>query len=292
MNLLSRTYSLLHVDSVKLNKNWQYNNVISPYYRLYYIDEGDGIISNNTTNLKLEAGYLYLIPSFTLCNLSCDHYLSQYFIQFFEKSPEGLSLFHNSRYLMKLQARKIDVMHFKRMLKTNPGRGINRSDNPNVYEKEKYYKEYQSFNKNMKPNIQLENQGIILQLLSRFLKSSQFNSETFSNIPSKILESMNFIQLNLNKHLTVRELAERACKNIDYFSRQFFAHVGQRPLDYIHQKKIERAQYLIITTNKTLFEIAIDTGFGNTAHFSKIFKKLVGTPPGKYKNNINQLGGL
>lgn len=102
------------------------------------------------------------------------------------------------------------------------------------------------------------------------------------------MNTINFIQMNLHKPLTVEKLADRAFKNKDYFSRQFFNHVGQRPLHYIHQKRIERAQYLIITTNKTLQDISTSTGFSNVAHFSKIFKKIVGTPPGKYKNNIIQ----
>ncbi|MDX1469891.1 MAG: hypothetical protein R3213_00210 [Flavobacteriaceae bacterium] len=93
-NFLARTFSLLHVDYVKLNKKWIYSNVISQYYRLYYIDDGEGMISDNSGELILEPGYLYLIPSFTLYNLSCGKYLSQYFIQFFEKSPEGYIVQH------------------------------------------------------------------------------------------------------------------------------------------------------------------------------------------------------
>src|SRR5262249_18727327 len=95
------SFSLLHVDHVKLDRKWNYSHVISPYYRLYFIDEGEGFISNADKTLKLEAGYIYCIPSFTLCHLRCPGYLSQYFIQFFEESPDGISLFHNSRSLMK-----------------------------------------------------------------------------------------------------------------------------------------------------------------------------------------------
>jgi len=35
---------------------------------------------------------LYIIPSFTLCDLRCNEYLSQYFLHFFEESVEGISL--------------------------------------------------------------------------------------------------------------------------------------------------------------------------------------------------------
>ncbi|MCH5717947.1 hypothetical protein [Niabella hibiscisoli] len=92
--ILKHSFSLLHVDHVRLNRKWNYNNVISPYIRIYYIDQGQGVISTITEKLILEPGYLYIIPSFTLCDLQCTHTLSQYFIHCFEDSPSGLSLFH------------------------------------------------------------------------------------------------------------------------------------------------------------------------------------------------------
>ncbi|RVT79883.1 AraC family transcriptional regulator [Flavobacterium sufflavum] len=278
------SFSLLHIDYVKLDQKWNFNNVISPYYRLYYIDEGIGTISNNSDKLILESGFLYLIPSFTICNLNCEEYLSQFFIQFFEESPDGISLFNHNRNVMKLPATETDISLIKQMLQNNPGRGINRSNNPKVYEKEAYYKEYQSHNSELKPHLKFENQGILLLLISRFLNTKNFRQNTSQSMPSKILDTMSYIQLHLDKNLSVAELAQRVNQNQDYFSKQFLIHTGQRPLNYIHEKKIERAQYLIATTNKSFLEIALDTGFSNLPHFSKIFKQIVSLTPGEYRN--------
>ncbi|WP_426485325.1 helix-turn-helix domain-containing protein [Flavobacterium sp. 2] len=278
------SFSLLHVDYVKLYQNWNYNNVISPYYRLYYIDEGEGFISDQYGRLTLEPGNLYLIPSFTICNLNCDDYLSQYFIQFFEESPDGISLFSNNRSVMKLPAEEIDIALIKRLLQSNPGRGINRSENPEVYEKEVYYKEYLSLNNRMKPHLAFENQGTLILLISKFLKLTNLKADETKSISSKILDTMSYVQLNLSKNITISELAKRVNQNQDYFSKQFLNHTGQRPLNYIHEKKIERAQYLITTTTKSFLEIALNTGFSNLPHFSKIFKKIVKVTPGEYRN--------
>jgi len=70
---LQHFFSLLHVNHVQPDRSWHFNNVISPYYRLYFIDEGHG-------------------------------YLSQYFIHFFEESPHGISLFYNKRTPQKMKA--------------------------------------------------------------------------------------------------------------------------------------------------------------------------------------------
>lgn len=288
-SIFKYSFSLLHVDYVKLNHNWNYNNVISPYYRLYYIDDGTGFISDSTDRLTLEPGNLYLIPSFTICNLNCDAYLSQYFIQFFEESPDGISLFNNNRNVIKMPASEIDVMLIKRLLHSNPGRGINRSDNPKIYEKEAYYKEYQSLNNEMKTHLKFENQGILLQLISRFLSSKDFKINNSQSVPSKILNTMSYVQLHLDENITVAQLAKRVNQNQDYFSKQFLIHTGQRPLNYIHEKKIERAQYLIATTNNTFLEIAMNTGFSNLPHFSKIFKQIVSLTPGEYRQQNSHL---
>jgi AraC family transcriptional regulator len=156
------TFSLLNVDYVKLTSKWDYQNVISPYYRIYYIDEGLGEISDQLYSLKLEPGYLYIIPSFTLCNLHCNEYLRQYFVQFFEDSVNGSSLFSQSRTVLKIKATQMDIDLFKRMLEINPGRGINRSDNPKIYEKNIFYKEYQELNNRQSLASYLETQGILL----------------------------------------------------------------------------------------------------------------------------------
>ena len=288
--ILKHSFSLLHVDRVKLDNKWNYTNVISPYYRLYLIDEGEGFISHLENTVKLEAGYIYLIPSFTLCNLHCSSFLSQYFVQFFEDSSDGISLFYNNRTLMKLKASSLDVENFKRLLTINPGRGINRSYNPRVYEKNAYYKEYQELNNMQSMSSFMESQGIILQLTSRFLTSETFKQNKLCSISSKILDAISYIQLNLQQNLTVAFLAERANHHPDYFSRLFCQYTGDRPLSYINDKRIERAQYLITTTNMPYSDIAKEIGFEHLPYFSKIFKKLIGMTPSEYKRknqNIN-----
>ncbi|HSC39494.1 MAG TPA: AraC family transcriptional regulator [Chitinophagaceae bacterium] len=281
--LLKHSFSLLNVDYVQLNDQWNYKNVISPYYRLYYIDKGEGLIYNAQQRLKLEAGFIYIIPSFTLCNLKCQASLGQYFIQFFEESADCISLFQHDRNLTKVEASATDILNFKRLLEINPGRGINRSDNPKVYEKSVYYREYQDLNNKQNVADYLETQGIIMQLVSRFLTGKCFPHNTPQAIPSKVLDTISYIQLNLKEALTIAALAKRVNQHQDYFSRNFMQYTGERPLHFIHQKRIERAQFLITTTNMPYNDIATNTGFDNLPHFSKVFKKMTGTTPNNYR---------
>jgi len=191
---------------------------------------------------------------------------------------------------MKLKAGPLDIENFKRILAINPGRGINRSDNPKAYEKNIYYKEYQELNGMQNISAFMETQGIILQLTSRFLMPETFKQDKVNSIPSKILDAISYIQVNLRQNLTVALLSERANQHPDYFSRLFYQYTGDRPLSYINDKRIERAQYLITTTNMSYSDIAKEIGFENPPYFSRIFKKLTGMTPGHYKRrnqNIN-----
>jgi AraC family transcriptional regulator len=205
--ILRHTFSMLNVDYVKLDSRWNYKNVVSPYHRIYYIDEGEGEISDAEKTVTLEACYLYIIPSFTLCNLICRSYLSQYFVQFFEESPDGTTLFTNSRAVFKVKAMEIDMVNFQRLVAINPGRGIKRSDNPKVYEKNVYYKQYQEMNNSQSLPHFLETQGILFQLVARLSEHEMTYKSNNHFIPAKIIEAMQFITINLHLSLSVSFLA-------------------------------------------------------------------------------------
>ena len=288
--VLQHTFSLLNVDYVKLTSRWNYTNVISPYYRIYYIDGGAGELTAPEVSLKLEPGYLYIIPSFTFCNLNCKDQLSQYFVQFFEESSDGISLFANNRTILKVAATEIDIQLFRRLLAINPGRGINRSDNPRIYEKDIFYKEYQELNNKQNIATYMETQGILLQLVSRFLDPQIYKFHERNLIPVKIIDTLSYILVNLNHDLSVMHLASRVNQNIDYFSRQFKLYTGVRPVNYINEKRIERAQYLLGTSRQSYSEISVQTGFETLSYFSKTFKKFTGMSPRDYKKQIYMVG--
>lgn len=281
--MVKHSFILLNVDYVELGDKWNYRNVLSPYYRMYYIDKGEGSISDQTATWVLEPGYLYLVPGFTLCNLKCTGFMGQYFVHFFEDALDGLSLFHNSQTVYKIKATEMDIANFKRLLEINPFRKINRSDNPQVYEKGIYYREYEELNNKQSYELFMETQGILLQLISKFISTDQLRQKDTTAIPSRIVDLLGFIQLNLSNTVTVKMLAGMVNLHPDHLSRLFLKLTGERPLSYIHRKRIERAQYLMITTDMSLSQIAAATGFDNVAHFSRVFKKITSLTPARYR---------
>lgn len=282
--VLKGTFSLLNVDYVQLGSSWNYQNVTSTFYRIYLIDDGSGVLYNPASSCTLEKGYLYMVPSFTTCNYNCRDYLSQYYISFIEDAPDGTSLFADNRRILKVPAIAADLEYFKRILELNPNRGLKRSEDPKVYEKYPVLQSFREMNNYMQLSAYVETQGLLLQLLSRFLTPDCFELST-SMIHSKISDAINYIQTNLHKPITVAMLAQRANQNADYFSRLFKETTGERPLSYIQLKRVERAQSLLVNTDLSLAEIAAETGFENLSYFTRIFKEKAGQTPGEYKKN-------
>jgi AraC-like DNA-binding protein len=287
MNMLLRNphFSLLNTDHIQLDHHWNYKNVVSTFYRLYLIDDGEGRLYDHQESFKLEKNYLYLIPSFTLCNYECSTFLSQFHLSFMEETQSGGSLFYNNRKVIKIEARSGDYELFHRLLELNPNRGLHRSHNPRVYEKRPILQSFRELNNKLNISANVETQGIILQLLSRFMQPGNFKLSSIQKSPSKVLEAIEYMQTNLHLNLTVTELAERANHNADYFSRMFFESTGERPLQYLRNKRIERAQILLSTTEASLSQIAEETGFENLPYFSKIFKQVTGLSPSYFRKN-------
>ncbi|HVK49667.1 MAG TPA: AraC family transcriptional regulator [Pseudobacter sp.] len=287
---IQSTFELLAADHVQLNKSWNYKDVTSTFYRLYYIDEGTGKLFNAGSSIRLQAGYLYMVPAFTNCNYYCSDFLSQYYICFTEGSPDGSSLFFNNRKLFQLKATERDISTFKQILHLNPGRGLQMSYNPKVFEKANVLRGMGDQNRKTPLSDFVETCGLLLQLIAKFLGSPDFSEDTREPFTSIIADSIYYIQTNLKQEITVGALAKRANKTPDHFSRLFFTATGELPLEYIQKKRIAQAQLLLATTGMPISEIADETGFQSVSYFIRIFRRLTNKTPGEYKRSNPVLG--
>ena len=66
---------IIFAGSKRVGTWWNYRNVISPFYRLYHIDGGEGSVMMHGRVYPLTPGKLFLIPKFTLHSYRCSGYM-------------------------------------------------------------------------------------------------------------------------------------------------------------------------------------------------------------------------
>lgn len=172
--------------------------------------------------------------------------------------------------------------NFERLLELNPNRSLSKED-PKTYDNRPTLKSFEAKNNSIPANHFIETTGILQVLLARFIegKNTLLNPVTYK--AGKITETINYIGEHLHEELTVQQLASRCHINPDYFSRLFKEQTGIRPLEFLQNKRIERAQILLSTTNHSLQEIADMVGLPNASYFSRLFSKVTHKPPATYR---------
>jgi YesN/AraC family two-component response regulator len=128
-----------------------------------------------------------------------------------------------------------------------------------------------------------ETRGIILQLLAKFVQKVGQNTKPNKTGSHKILKVLEHIHQHYSQELSVVKLAGLVSLNEDYFSRIFLRIIGVRPVVYINQVRIEKAQHLLLFTDQSLEQVAENVGYGNRTYFSKMFKSITGKTIGQYR---------
>lgn len=90
---------------------------------------------------------------------------------------------------------------------------------------------------------------------------------------------LDFIEANIEREITLNEIAEIACKSPFHFARTFKAAVGTTPVAYVIERRIERSKELLLRTDLAVSTIATRCGFNSQSHFCRTFRRLTGQSP-------------
>lgn len=128
---------------------------------------------------------------------------------------------------------------------------------------------------------------LLLEILRHYdyFDDGSANEQISRNDIYKINEILHYIDLNIERHLTLKELAQMACVSPAYFSSLFKRYNGITLFEYISRKRIEHANSLITTTSLNLTEIAAMCGFNSSTSFNKAFQRISGCAPSYVRKN-------
>ena len=136
-------------------------------------------------------------------------------------------------------------------------------------------------------NNQLHN--IICSSYIRIILSSL--SEECYEITSKrdnrrahIAKICEWLRLHASEGISVSDSAKALGYNPDYLTQLIKSHTGMPLCDYLNEIRLKSAKMLLLNTNKTVAEIAYESGFSDEKYFMKLFKRKEHITPTQYRN--------
>lgn len=126
--------------------------------------------------------------------------------------------------------------------------------------------------------------GTITNILSDLL-SSEKTQQVSGKTQIGISEAISHINKYFYKSITLQELADIAALSPYYFSRVFARETGMTPHKYLISTRMANAKFLLKTSQMSVKEIAIRSGFSDENGFCTAFKKQEGMTPKEYRSS-------
>lgn len=108
-------------------------------------------------------------------------------------------------------------------------------------------------------------------------------SDRITLSPARLRRVLDFIEANLAEPLTLELLAHVAGLSVFHFARVFRKATGFSPYRYVSERRLQRAQRMLMAQDSAVQEIALACGFPRHANFSAAFARARGMSPSQYR---------
>ena len=122
--------------------------------------------------------------------------------------------------------------------------------------------------------------GLVLELLLDYRHLIQESREEVYSRP--IQQAIRLIDTHLYEPCSLSLIAQKLKLHPAYLSKLFKEEVGKNITGFIHERKMEEAQNLMLNTQHSLSEIAEMLGYSSLSYFSKVFQKTKQVSPSQF----------
>ncbi len=133
-----------------------------------------------------------------------------------------------------------------------------------------------------KPTDEFEESRRLYGVLTSLLSMHDVRADTSSGVK----RSISYISEHFAEPLRTETLAEVACLSPYYFSRIFRRTTGMTPHQYVLETRIRTAKFLLSSTERSVKEIALETGFPDESSFCACFRTKTGMTPSDYRKSL------
>jgi AraC family transcriptional regulator len=95
-----------------------------------------------------------------------------------------------------------------------------------------------------------------------------------------------FINENLDRDISLEELASLVRLSPTHFCRAFTRSIGMPPHQYQIRQRVERAKLLLADSERSITDVAISTGYSASSNFATAFRRVTGVSPREYRRSL------
>ncbi len=255
-------------------------------FEFLLVTDGCAVFQIGTTYYDVRKGQAILIPSGEIhAGFPCDHFHCDYSAAVFH-----LSLLASHSYDV-IQSKYIEPLLKKECRLPDHIMGSNAWEKLVLRELKEIFDVAEEEQKAYEMIIKSKLYKIFSLLLPNAVSDADPKSQTTdSRKADGIKKVLEYIHLNYNRRIRIRELAGLLDMSEEHFCRFFKQMVRKTPVSYMHCYRVNRAARLLVDTRKKIIEVALDVGFDSLSYFISIFKRYMKCTPSQYRNRIKNKG--
>lgn len=127
--------------------------------------------------------------------------------------------------------------------------------------------------------------ALSIYLLKMHDTFAPISSADYSLTRPNLQQTIDYIHTNLSESLSLTDLSRVAGLSPTYFSQLFRQSIGVPPHQYIIRKRVEYAQHLLKTSDLSLSQVAVSSGFSDQSHLCRHMKRLLGVSPNQIRKS-------
>ncbi|MFA6402957.1 MAG: XylR family transcriptional regulator [Salinivirgaceae bacterium] len=131
-------------------------------------------------------------------------------------------------------------------------------------------------------NNQLNSYNVIVRPTHVITRQS---TDITATTDKQISTALKFIHLNIDKNINVDDVLKQIPLSRRALENRFFKVTGSAVYKYICNLRIQKVTNRLLDTDKSIAEIALETGFSESKNLTRLFKQIKGTTPIKYRKN-------
>lgn len=266
--LLRKTLSTMQTEFVegnfvRCNSRWKYVNKTQPFNMFYYIINGRCSVEIGGEKLIARPGQMVLLPHYHPLTLSLAgvDFMDKYWCGFYS-AIGGADIF--------------DLIKTKHVINVDDTIYVE-----DLFDRLLTYPCY----KNEEADIIKKNATLSL-IIAYFIEHAYIDGNEAGRAEYDFESVIAYMKSNIQKDISVSELARLLHLNTEYFLRLFKKHFGITPAKLLARFRMEIAEKLLIETKSTVSEIAKEVGINDVQYFTKVFKSSHGNiTPAEFRNN-------